>query len=212
MLSAILIRLGKRHSRKGLYEFLRRQAAGLDIGALVLSVGSGGDVNALLERYSFELIQLDIDPQRGPDIVGDICSANLGSDRFDAVVMSEVLEHVHSPHIALANIHKALKPGGKLILTSPFMLPIHEAPEDYYRYTRYGLAFLLRHYRSVAIQERNGYVESIGVMWLRLQQAGSPFAYVIAPLVLLTWPVTMLLSSLIKSNASTTGYVASAIK
>ena len=39
---------------------------------------------------------------------------------------------------------RVLKPGGALVLTGPFYWPIHEEPYDYYRYTRYGLEYMLQ--------------------------------------------------------------------
>ena len=176
-LRTVLVKASKLASRKGLYEFLRKQFDLIPDGSRVLSVGSGGEVNGLLEERargrSIAIVQLDIDPDRAPDVVGDICTCPLNAAEFDVVVISEVLEHVHSPHFAMDNIRNALRPGGCLILTTPFAFPIHEAPHDYYRYTRYGLAFLLREFREVVITERNSYFEAIDVLWLRLAQAES---------------------------------------
>lgn len=199
-----LVSRAKRHSRKGLYEFLNREMRG--VRGTVLSVGSGGEINDLLGRYPVELVQIDIDPARRPDIVGDICTARLG--RYDCIVMSEVLEHVHSPWLAIENVRKALKPGGKLILSTPFMLPIHEAPVDYYRFTRYGLEHLLKGFSEVRIEERNSYGEAVGVLLLRLLHERSRWGLVIPPVVLMMWP----LFRLVRCSGATTGYVATALR
>ncbi len=50
------------------------------------------------------------------------------------------------------------------------MFPIHERPYDYYRFTRYGLVFLLREFAEVRILERNSYFEAIDVLYVRLLQ------------------------------------------
>jgi SAM-dependent methyltransferase len=218
---AYLQRLSKRHSRKGLYEFLRSEFSTIPAGAQVLSVGSGGKVNELLHQYadsrSFQVVEFDIDEKRGPDVVGDICTYDFGDRRFDVVIISEVLEHVHTPQDAVRNIHDILVPGGRLVLTTPFMLPIHERPVDFYRYTRYGLEFLLREFRDVEVRERNSYFEAIDVLWLRLFEADGriPRAAlaIIMPMVAVgKRPVTRMLEGMIKTDAMTTGYVVRAVK
>jgi len=73
--------------------------------------------------------------------------------KFDAVILSEVLEHVTDPADVLYQCGCVLKPGGHLILSTPFMYRIHEkTPEDpettepglkdYWRFTPNGLALL----------------------------------------------------------------------
>jgi ubiquinone/menaquinone biosynthesis C-methylase UbiE len=63
---------------------------------------------------------------------------------LDCVLCTEVLEHVRDPATALQEIARVLRGGGYLILTVPFLVELHEEPEDYYRYTSHGLAYLLR--------------------------------------------------------------------
>jgi SAM-dependent methyltransferase len=61
----------------------------------------------------------------------------------DTVLMSAVLEHLERPTDALTECHRLLRPGGHIILTAPFIWPVHEAPRDFYRYSPYGLRHLL---------------------------------------------------------------------
>jgi len=67
---------------------------------------------------------------------------------FDSVLCNQVLEHVFNPEQFLSEIHRVLKPGGKMLLTVPFVWDEHEQPNDYARYSSFGLAALL---------ERNGF-------------------------------------------------------
>lgn len=62
------------------------------------------------------------------DIVGDITDIAAPSASFDAVLCSEVLEHVPEPTHALDEFARLLKPGGQLILTAPFSSNVHMAP------------------------------------------------------------------------------------
>jgi ubiquinone/menaquinone biosynthesis C-methylase UbiE len=62
------------------------------------------------------------------DIVSDITSIPVPDGSFDAVLCSEVLEHVPDPIAAIRELNRVLKPGGTLILTSPFASLTHFAP------------------------------------------------------------------------------------
>lgn len=59
--------------------------------------------------------------------------------QFDTIIISDVLEHIAEPHALWAEMARILKPGGKILLSVPFLYKIHEAPYDYFRYTEYAL-------------------------------------------------------------------------
>lgn len=61
-------------------------------------------------------------------------------------------------------MNRVLKPGGCLILTSPQVWGLHEEPNDFYRYTRYGLAYLAENcgLEVVSLQARGGYWAMVG--------------------------------------------------
>lgn len=214
------VRLSHVLSRKGLYPFLAREYGKIQAGERVLTVGAGGKVNALLETYArhrrFLVVSFDIDANRQPDILGDICDYDFGTRRFDVVVMSEVLQAVPAPHRAIENLYNALRDGGRLILTTPFLIPICDRPHDYYRFTRYGLEFLLKEFCEVHIGEINSWSESIAIMSSRLivEKRGSAR---LLPSVFLLWafckyPFALLLGKIIHSDFATTGYVVTARK
>jgi SAM-dependent methyltransferase len=215
-----VVRLSKLISRKGLYEFLGREFARIGAGSEVLTVGAGGEVGELLaehaRRNGFYVTSFDIDEKYAPDILGDICAHDFEGRAFDVIVLSEVLEHVHSPHLAIANIRAALREGGRLILTVPFLFPIHERPHDYYRYTRYGLEFLLRDFREVSIGERNSWAEAINALAPRMVVDKNRRARMVAPLFVLAafakLPLALLLGRLVRTDLMTTGYVVTASK
>lgn len=62
--------------------------------------------------------------------------------QFDTVLSSDVLEHLPDPLLAFNEMGRVLKPGGVLLLNTPFLYMLHEVPHDFYRHTRYSLARL----------------------------------------------------------------------
>jgi len=65
------------------------------------------------------------------DLVSDITDIPAPDASFDAILCSEVLEHVPEPTHALDEFARLLRPGGKLILTAPFASLVHMAPYHY---------------------------------------------------------------------------------
>lgn len=62
----------------------------------------------------------------------------------DHVVSFEVMEHLAEPQVMLSEAFRILRPGGQVTLSVPFQWWVHEAPWDYYRYTRHGREYLLQ--------------------------------------------------------------------
>lgn len=77
----------------------------------------------------------------------DICAPVELSERFDVVICEQVLEHVIDPFGAARNLRELCEPGGSLIVSTPFMIKVHELPlyalRDYWRFTPRGLRTLL---------------------------------------------------------------------
>ena len=57
--------------------------------------------------------------------------------------MTEVLEHVRDADLAVAEMARVLRPGGHLLVTVPFLYPMHEPPFDFRRFTHFGLIDVL---------------------------------------------------------------------
>ena len=58
---------------------------------------------------------------------------------FDAVVSTQVLEHVEDPALHLAEAFRVLRPGGSLLLSTHGIFPYHPDPDDHWRWTCAGL-------------------------------------------------------------------------
>lgn len=79
-----------------------------------------------------------------PDVVGDAMNLPFADESFDIVFSAQVLEHLPQPGRFLKEANRVLMPGGLIVLSCPFYWPLHEEPHDYYRFTKYGLNFLLK--------------------------------------------------------------------
>jgi SAM-dependent methyltransferase len=113
-------------------------------------------------------VALDIKPGRGVQIIGDAQALGLAGASFDRVLCTEVLEHLPEPQRAIDEMRRVLKPGGTLLLTTRFLFPIHDAPHDYFRFTKYGLRHLLRGFEILELREETDSVGSLAVLVQRL--------------------------------------------
>lgn len=78
------------------------------------------------------------------DVIGNLMRLPFKEGTFDAVLCTQVLEHVKEPSIVLAELHRVIKAGGVLYLSAPQGWGVHQAPHDYFRFTCYGLNYLLK--------------------------------------------------------------------
>lgn len=89
-------------------------------------------------------IDNDLSRQRGmADYFYDGNAFPFVDGTFDSALCNQVLEHVFNPNEFLGEIARILKPGGKLLLTVPFVWDEHEQPYDFARYSSFGLRTLL---------------------------------------------------------------------
>jgi SAM-dependent methyltransferase len=77
------------------------------------------------------------------DAIADLSALPFRTGVFDAALHIVTLEHLREPRRALREIARTLAPGGTLLVAAPHEWEVHQAPHDYFRYTRYGLAYLL---------------------------------------------------------------------
>jgi SAM-dependent methyltransferase len=72
----------------------------------------------------------------------DICTMLL-PEEFDLIIAEQVFEHLPWPYRAGKNVYQMLKPGGHFLISTPFMVRIHNEPIDCTRWTETGLKYFL---------------------------------------------------------------------
>jgi predicted SAM-dependent methyltransferase len=119
-------------------------------------------IDAYLPKVKYTV--LDKVADYNPDLVGDIHNLSLPDNSVDAILLINLLEHVEEPHKAVKEAHRVLKPGGYCYIDVPFLFyyhPMKNYYKDYFRFTRDGLEYLTRDFKSTEIQNVRGAVATV---------------------------------------------------
>jgi SAM-dependent methyltransferase len=135
-------------SRKQSNAWLRRHTPMIE--GRILSIGAGDDSDGELGKYRDYFSNCEsyttseVTDEFSCDLVLDVRSMpQIEDSSYDCIYCSGVLEHVDDFHSALAEITRILKPGGILLLGLPFRQALHMPPYDFWRFTEYGIKYLL---------------------------------------------------------------------
>lgn len=163
----------KAFSRRSLNNFLSIHSAQFklneNIKKEILLVGSGGKLEKIVrDNFICKVVSIDIDPSRSPDIVCDISDTAFSDSSFDIIIALEVFEHIKFPDRAIKEIYRLLKPRGSLLLSVPFIFPIHDEPFDFQRWTLQGVRLLTYKFKNVQILNKHNEVISMFVIISRL--------------------------------------------
>jgi SAM-dependent methyltransferase len=131
-LSAPLEKKVGKHVIRQKIEFFKTDQRTLDLGC--------GQSPAA--RFFPNRIGVDIAWAPGLDVIADAQHLPFAAASFKQIICSEVLEHLAHTHKTVAEMNRVLAHGGRVIVTAPFIYPVHEAPEDYQRFTEFGLKHL----------------------------------------------------------------------
>ncbi len=174
--------------------FVACAAAAMASGARVLDAGAGdcryarffghtryfGTDNRLGDSMAYDYGRLSF--------VSDLAWLPVKSGRLDALISVNVLEHVADPERVLRECRRTLRGGGRLFLVAPQSWRVHQAPQDFLRFTRYGLVHLLERtgFAAEAIAPLGGAFWNLGLRSLYLL---THFRGGLFPLALLLAPV-----------------------
>jgi SAM-dependent methyltransferase len=113
------------------------------IKGITLDVGGGRKRGDFKEPNNTTWVVLDSGREFCPSILGDAQNIPVKSNAVDCVKCTELLEHVEHPEKVLGEISRVLKPGGTLILSTPFSFGVHADPHDFVRFTDQKLTRML---------------------------------------------------------------------
>ena len=94
----------------------------------VLEIGAYG--NQAYGRFFSNKVGLDIRPGPGVDVVGSVYELPFQEGEFDMVLCMVVMEHLEDPKQAILEMKRVLKPRGKILVSVPFMFPMHDTTGD----------------------------------------------------------------------------------
>lgn len=129
------------------------------INGVVLDAGSG-DGERYKNLFNFDkYIKLDINPSSNADVVGSVENIPLENNNADSIISTQVLEHVKNPQKAVSEFYRVLKSGGHCLVTVPQFNELHEEPNDYFRFTKYGLEEIFSNagFKIILIDQRGGF-------------------------------------------------------
>lgn len=144
-------------------EWVAIQAAQIPAGALVLDAGAGqGQYRKLFAHTRYE--SQDFAQYQGNqdgvlqetwdytalDYVCDITAIPVEAGRFDAVICTEVMEHLPDPVAALKELVRVLKPGGCLLITVPLGSGVHQEP--YHFFGGFSPYFFSHHFATLDVE------------------------------------------------------------
>jgi SAM-dependent methyltransferase len=212
------------HFEGAIEDAIAQFARELPRGARVLDAGAGeGQYARLFQQHRYCGVDLGVGDAawnyRRLDAIADLTALPFRSGCFAACLNIVTLEHVREPACALREMARTLAPGGVLLLVAPHEWEVHQAPHDYFRYTRYGLRYLLgaAGMSDIRIDPVGGYFRLLSRRLLNGLQFFTggwrwvlyvPAAIVLAPAALLL----PLLDGLDRERNFTLGYICTARK
>lgn len=147
----------------------------------VLSIGSGSDADGAGRRYrdyfraatSYTTSEVVAVP--GCDLVLDVrAMPEIADASFDAVFCSGVLEHVDDCHAAVRECARILRPGGFFLVGVPFQQRLHRVPQDFWRFTEFGIRYLLRAFTIEAVEAIGTDPKFPWTYWVRARKPEAP--------------------------------------
>ena len=135
-------------TRNGLYRNIKKYSSKINGNVLDFGCGTKPYLNLFKHVKTYTGCEIENSVHKYEStIVEDVYTGTklpYKDSSFDAIISFEVFEHVFNLPEILLELNRVVKPNGYLLATIPFGLGEHEVPNDFARYTSYGIAHLLQ--------------------------------------------------------------------
>ena len=206
------------HFEASIEDAVEKFAGSLPADARVLDAGAGeGNYRHHFSRQRYCGLDLGVGDREWDytrlDVVGDLARLPFDAGTFDAAINIVTLEHVTDPARVLCELAHVLKPGGRLLLIAPLEWEEHQQPHDYFRYTRYGLEYLLKQagFAEIVVEPVGGFFRLLSRrLFNALQFFPGPLMFVAAIFFAPPALILPMFDGLDRRRSFTLGYVCSA--
>jgi SAM-dependent methyltransferase len=203
--------------RRGIERFMMYASKKIKSGSLILDAGAGpSPYKKFFKHCKYEATDF-CNNFNNLDFVCSLDKIPRKKEIYDAIVCTQVLEHVEYPQKVVSELYRVLRKGGTLFMTVPQGWGIHQEPYNYYNFTKYGIMSLLKNagFRHFTIRPNGGYFWNLSAIIKFNELLGRR-----NPLRIIEYPITNILLPLIlfpldvfdRKKKWTLGYLVEAVK
>ncbi|HEY0789478.1 MAG TPA: class I SAM-dependent methyltransferase [Chthoniobacterales bacterium] len=130
-------------------------------GGLVLNLSAGGTV----KRFE-NVVEAEAAVFRHTDVLADAHHLPFVDGAFAAIIVMNAFEHYRDPRKVAHELFRVLRPGGRILIRTAFLQPLHEKPWHFYNCTRYGLEEWFKEFETLELHVSDNFHPGYSVSWL----------------------------------------------
>lgn len=127
----------------------------------VLNLSGGGS----LEKFE-NVVEVEYSLFKHTDVVADAHALPFDDNVFDVAIVMNAFEHYREPQKVAAELLRVLKPGGRVLIRTAFMQPLHERPWHFFNCTRHGLEEWFQHFETERLHVSDNFCPNHSIAWL----------------------------------------------
>jgi len=132
-----------------------------DTDGMVLNLSAGGTA----EKFA-HVIEAEAAVFRHTDVIADAHRLPFADGSLACVVAYNAFEHYHHPRRVAEEIFRVLRPGGRVLIRTAFLQPLHEAPWHFYNCTKYGLELWFEGFEALSLGVSDNFQPAHALAWL----------------------------------------------
>ena len=130
-------------------------------GGLVLNLSAGGTA----KRFD-NVVEAEAAVFRHTDLLADSHCLPFADRTFDAILVLNAFEHYREPKQVARELFRVLRPGGKVLIRTAFLQPLHEKPWHFYNCTRYGLEEWFKEFETEQLHVSENFSPGHSISWI----------------------------------------------